>query len=137
LVFVSAQGFVIDSTNIKQRSSGMAMFISAILVAGLCGPPIGGILADRIGIPGTFVVAGMFCVCSLALAYFCMPVVQAQGSGQGPAISWSDFGAIMSSPPLAALFFLCAMPAKIILVAFCFFLVPLEMQTLGATQSTT
>jgi predicted MFS family arabinose efflux permease len=136
LVFVSAQGFVIDSTDIKQRSSGMAMFISAILVAGLCGPPIGGILADRIGIPGTFVVAGLFCICSLALAYFCMPVVRAQ-RGQGPAIRWSDFGAIMSSPPLAALFFLCAMPAKIILVAFCFFLVPLEMQTLGATQSTT
>jgi predicted MFS family arabinose efflux permease len=136
LVFVSAQGFVIDSTDLKQRSSGMAMFISAILVAGLCGPPIGGILADRIGIPGTFVVAGLFCACSLALAYLCMPATGSR-PGQGPAIRWRDFGAIISSPPLAALFFLCAMPAKIILVAFCFFLVPLQMETLGATQSTT
>lgn len=136
MVFVSAQGFVIDSTDIRQRSSGMAMFISAILVAGLCGPPIGGILADRIGIPGTFVVAGLFCACSLLLAYLCMPVADKR-MGRGPAIRWCDFGAIISSPQLAALFFLCAMPAKIILVAFCFFLVPLQMETLGATQSAT
>lgn len=136
LVFVSAQGFVIDSTDVRQRSSGMAMFISAILVAGLCGPPIGGILADRIGIPGTFVVAGLFCACSFALAYLCMPAAGGH-KAQGPAIRWRDFGNVMSSPALAALFFLCAMPAKIILVAFCFFLVPLQMEALGATQSAT
>lgn len=136
MVFVSAQGYVIDSTDIRQRSSGMAMFISAILVAGLCGPPIGGILADRIGIPGTFIVAGLFSAFSLALAYLCMPATSS-GRSQGPTIRWRDFGPILSSPQLSALFFLCAMPAKIILVAFCFFLVPLQMEAVGATQSTT
>lgn len=136
LVFVSAQGFVIDATDVKQRSSGMAMFISAILVAGLCGPPIGGILADRVGIAGTFVIAGSFAAASLVLALLCMPPDGAQKL-QAPAVRWRDFGPILSSPPLAALFFLCAMPAKIILVAFCFFLVPLEMDGLGATQAAT
>jgi predicted MFS family arabinose efflux permease len=135
-VFVSAQGFVIDSTDMRQRSSGMAMFISAILVAGLCGPPIGGILADRIGIPGTFMVAALFSAGSLLLAYLCMPAGRAS-SAEGPAIRWRDFGRIVSSPPLALLFFLSAMPAKIILVAFCFFLVPLQMEALGATQAAT
>ncbi|WAP67628.1 MFS transporter [Jiella pelagia] len=136
MVFVAAQGFVIDSTNQRQRSSGMAMFISAILVAGLCGPPIGGILADRIGVPGAFVVAGGFAAVSLVLACLCMPAAEPQRP-RGPAIRWSDFGRIVASPSMAALLFLCAMPAKIILVAFCFFLVPLEMQALGASQSTT
>jgi len=136
LVFASAQGHVIDSTDIRHRSSGMAMFIGAILVAGLCGPPIGGILADRIGIPGTFIVAGLLSACSFVLAYLCMPTHTARRA-HGPAIRWRDFGPILSSPPLAALFFLCAMPAKIILVAFCFFLVPLQMEAMGATQSMT
>jgi predicted MFS family arabinose efflux permease len=136
MVFVSAQGYVIDSTDARQRSSGMAMFISAILVAGLCGPPIGGILADRIGIPGAFIIAGGFAAVSLALAYLCMPATEAARPA-GPAIRWSDFGRIVSSPSMAALLFLCAMPAKIILVAFCFFLVPLQMEALGASQSTT
>jgi predicted MFS family arabinose efflux permease len=136
LVFVSAQGFVIDATDVRQRSSGMAMFISAILVAGLCGPPIGGILADRVGIPAAFVIAGLFAAASLLLALLCMPADGARKLHE-PAVRWRDFGPILSSPPLAALFFLCAMPAKIILVAFCFFLVPLEMEALGATQAAT
>jgi predicted MFS family arabinose efflux permease len=136
LVFVSAQGFVIDSTDIRQRSSGMAMFIGAILVAGLCGPPIGGILADRLGIPATFIIAGLFAAASLGLALLCMPKDGARKL-HGPAVRWRDFRPILSSPALASLFLLCAMPAKIILVAFCFFLVPLEMQVLGATQSAT
>lgn len=135
-VFVSAQGFVIDSTDLRQRSAGMAMFISAILVAGLCGPPIGGILADRLGIPGAFIVAGAFSVVSLLLAYICMPATQ-PGTSTGPAIRWRDFGHIVRSPALASLLFLCALPAKLVLVAFCFFLVPLQMDALGQTQSAT
>ncbi len=134
-VFVSAQGFVIDSTDLRQRSSGMAMFISAILVAGLCGPPIGGILADRMGIPGAFIVAGIFAAVSLALAWLCMPAQEQRKPAQ--AIRWRDFGSIVTSPALAALLFLCALPAKIILVAFCFFLVPLQMDAIGAMQSAT
>jgi hypothetical protein len=57
-VFVAAQGFVIDSTSTKQRARGMAVFVGAILVAGMCGPPIGGILAERLGMATTFVLAG-------------------------------------------------------------------------------
>lgn len=135
-VFVSAQGFVIDSTDLRQRSAGMAMFISAILVAGLCGPPIGGILADRLGIPGAFIAAGAFAAVSLLLAYICMPSSPST-TASGPAIRWRDFGHIVRSPALGSLLFLCALPAKLILVAFCFFLVPLQMDALGQTQSAT
>jgi Na+/melibiose symporter-like transporter len=70
------------------------------------------------------------------LAVLCMPPDGARKL-HSPGVRWRDFGPIISSPPLSALFFLCAMPAKIILVAFCFFLVPLEMGSLGATQATT
>nr|WP_249730176.1 MFS transporter [Chelatococcus sp. YT9] len=139
-VFVSAQGFVIDHTNLRQRASGMAMFIGAILVAGLCGPPIGGMLADRLGIRATFVIAGMVAGASLILALLAMPGGSSdehRSPPKGPTIRWRDFGPILSSPPLACLFFLCALPAKIILVAYCFFLVPLQMQALGAGQAAT
>ena len=136
MVFVGAQGYVIDATAPAQRSSGMAVFISAILVAGVCGPPIGGILTDRIGVSGTFLVAGLFAGLSLLLAWLVMPE-SGPVRAAGPAIRWREFGRVIASPSLAALFFLCAMPAKIILVAFCFFLVPLQMEALGASQSAT
>ncbi|MDF2233945.1 MFS transporter [Albimonas sp. CAU 1670] len=136
MVFVGAQGYVIDATEPAQRSSGMAVFISAILVAGVCGPPIGGILVDRAGVPGTFLVAGLFAGLSLLLAWLVMPKAGPVRAG-GPAIRWREFGRVVASPSLAALFFLCAMPAKIILVAFCFFLVPLQLEALGSTQAAT
>ncbi|MGF7158910.1 putative MFS family arabinose efflux permease [Rhodoligotrophos appendicifer] len=134
LVFVSAQGYVIDSTSTSQRARGMAVFIGAILVAGLCGPPIGGIIADRLGIEAAFLIAACMAGASLLLALICIPEIPGH-KPSGPPIRWRDFTATLSSPSLAVLLFCCAMPAKIILVAFCFFLIPLHMEALGQDQA--
>lgn len=136
LVFVAAQGFFIDSTADRQRARGMAVFIGAILVAGLCGPPIGGILADRLGMRAAFVVAGALAVASLLLGAIALPRAR-RGSAAAPPIHWRDFAAALSSPRLAALLVFCALPAKVVLVAFCFFLTPLHMEALGQDQATT
>ncbi|MEJ8571566.1 MFS transporter [Microbaculum marinum] len=134
-VFVAAQGFVIDSTDTRQRARGMAVFVGAILVAGMCGPPIGGILADRIGMPATFVLAGLFAAASLVLAALSLPRA-AKVRKHVPSIHWRDFALTLGSVRLSALFFLCALPAKVILVAVCFFLVPLHVEALGNDQAT-
>ncbi len=136
LVFVAAQGFVIDATSGRQRARGMAVFIGAILVAGLCGPPIGGILADRLGMQVAFLVAGALAAASLGLAAMALPRTP-RGADAVPSIRWRDFTATLSSPRLAALLFLCALPAKVVLVAFCFFLTPLQMEALGQDQAAT
>jgi MFS family permease len=49
MVFVAAQGYVLDRTGQQNRAQGFALFIGAIMVATVCGPSIGGILADNIG----------------------------------------------------------------------------------------
>lgn len=136
LVFVAAQGFVIDATSGRQRARGMAVFIGAILVAGLCGPPIGGILADRLGMQAAFLVAGALAAASLGLAAMALPRA-ARGRDSVPSIRWRDVTATLASPRLAALLFLCALPAKVVLVAFCFFLTPLQMEALGHDQAAT
>lgn len=134
LVFVAAQGFVIDATDTRQRARGMAIFIGAILVAGLCGPPIGGILAERLGMATTFLIAGGFAVASLLLTAIALP--RATGPTKHAAmIRWRDFARCFASARLAALLFLCALPAKVVLVAFCFFLVPLHMEATGHDQA--
>src|SRR6185503_8360363 len=48
MVFVAAQGYVLDRTGHENRAQGFALFIGAIMVATVCGPSIGGILADNI-----------------------------------------------------------------------------------------
>jgi len=134
LVFVAAQGFVIDATNTAQRARGMAVFIGAILVAGLCGPPIGGILAERLGMETAFTVAGGFAAASLLLAAIGLPR-GVRGRKTAPVIGWRDFAATFGSARLVALLFFCALPAKLVLVAFGFFLTPLHMEAIGQDQA--
>ena len=49
MVFVAAQGYVLDRTGQQNRAHGFALFIGAIMVATVWARPIGGILADNIG----------------------------------------------------------------------------------------
>src|SRR5213076_2127019 len=65
MVFVAAQGYVLDRTGQQNRAQGFALFIGAIMVATVCGPSIGGILADNIGFRLSFMVSAVIAVISL------------------------------------------------------------------------
>eukprot|EP01032_Pedospumella_encystans_P012647 gene12647-14619_t len=49
IMFMACQGYVFDHTDGSNRGKGMALFVGAIMVAEICAPAVGGILADRIG----------------------------------------------------------------------------------------
>ncbi len=137
LVFVASQGHVIDTTRGAQRSRGLAAFVGAIMVAALCGPPIGGILADRLGSRATFLVAAMLTGCSLLLAWRTLPRATHTDVSKpgGPAFRWRHMRLIGQSPALLSLLFGCSLPAKMILTALCFFLLPLHLQAVGFDQA--
>src|SRR5689334_20355590 len=65
MVFVAAQGYVLDRTGHDNRAQGFALFIGAIMVATVCGPSIGGILADNIGYRMSFGVSGVMALVSI------------------------------------------------------------------------
>ncbi|HQS08906.1 MAG: hypothetical protein B7Y12_13655 [Rhizobiales bacterium 24-66-13] len=129
LVFVSAQGHVIDHSRPSERTAGLAVFVKAIMVAGLCGPPIGGVIADRLGGQTAFLVSAGLAVVALVVAFFSLPRSEPRRGGAG--VSVSDLAAALKAPRLAALLFGCALPAKFLLVAVCFYLVPVELQREG------
>lgn len=129
LVFVSAQGHVVDLSRPQERTAGLAVFVRAIMVAGLCGPPIGGVIADRIGGSAAFLVSGALAAVALVVAFASMPPSTPRRGAHG--VGLSDLGAALRAPRLAALLFGCALPAKFLLVAICFYLVPVELQRQG------
>ncbi len=134
LVFVSAQGVIIDTTSTQTRGRALAVFIGAILVAGLCGPPIGGILADQFGTRTAFLAAAALAALSLGITLRTVPRGGGQRSGAS-GVDWTVFRVVARSPVLIALFFGCALPAKLILTAVCFFLVPLHLAGLEYDQA--
>ncbi len=136
LVFVSAQGAIIDGTERRNRARGLSILVGAIFVAALCGPPVGGILADRLGERETFLVSAVLALLAIVTARFAMPhQARPRGITGGARPNLATFLRVISKPPLALLLFGCALPAKLILAALIFYLVPLSMADSGFDQA--
>ncbi|PWC83847.1 MFS transporter permease [Azospirillum sp. TSH100] len=138
LVLITAQGIVVDHTTPRNQAAGMAMFIGALLAAGVCGPVGGGIIADRIGFRATFLLGAVLALgaglsVSLLLLRGRSTARRPDGAGMRPALG--------SALPLfrdlrfSALMVLSAIPTKIAATAFLFCLVPLMLTADGASKA--
>ena len=137
MVFVAAQGYVLDRTGHDNRAQGFALFIGAIMVATVCGPSIGGILADNIGFRLSFAVSAVMAMASL-LAIARLPKVEVRTMtsprpSRGPR--WREIMALMVNKRFMTLTGLAAVPAKVILTGVCFYLVPLYIVSIGNTSA--
>ena len=136
MVFVAAQGYVLDRTGQQNRAQGFALFIGAIMVATVCGPSIGGILADNIGFRAAFGVSALMALISI-LAIVRLPateaILPAGKPARGPRMR--EIMALIVNRRFMTLTGLAAMPAKIILTGVCFYLVPLYIVSIGNTSS--
>ncbi len=137
LVFVAAQGHVLAHTNNGNRAKSFALFIGAIMVATVCGPSIGGILADNIGERWTLAVAAALALGSMG-AIRLLPEQDAQTAAAQSAVkppSLREIGSLMVNKRFMTVTGLAAIPAKVLLTGVCFYLVPLYVLSLGSTQS--
>lgn len=144
MVFVAAQGTVVAHTSPLERTRAFAGFVGAILVAGVCGPPLGGMVADHLGTRWGFVLAGS--VAGLALLAVRLLPADPPPSRSGAVAS----GPTHPTPPaqralprllrhrgFAWVTFGAALPAKLLLAGLCFYLVPLVLAAQGAPAAAT
>jgi len=135
-LYTACQGYVVANSPEQRRAQGSALFVSGLMAGSICGPAIGGILADRIGYTATF-----SCAAALAL-----------GAGLAALNLLSGSTTTLSTLPdqrpkqglirdLATnfrftwLMLFAAIPAKLLLNGFLFFLVPLTLYELGNSRS--
>ena len=136
MVFVAAQSYVLDHASPAQRARSFALFVGAIMAATVCGPSIGGILADNIGVRPAFVIAALLALASLW-------VIRELPDASGPATgrpsarlpTWREIGALLTNGRFMLVTGMAAMPAKILLTGVCFYLVPLYVLSIGSTQA--
>lgn len=114
------------------RARALALFVGAVQTAAICGAPIGGLLAEQFGAAAVF--AGAAGMSLLAL------LVQRLDRLPPPA------GAAVASPPLLKLLLqrrilapllTAALPAKLALAGFLFYLAPLALQQEGFGSGST
>ena len=133
-IFISAQAYVAHHTEQTSRAVGMTGFLGAVFAAFVCGPAIGGILADRLGYEATLLVAAGLGVFSAAAAL----VTVDPGTGHGfHAVSrvrrrWRR---LVLHREFVVLTMFSALPAKLVLGGLFFYLIPLFLADLGNSQS--
>ncbi len=136
MVFVAGQAFVLDHATPANRAKSFALFVGAIMAATICGPSIGGILADNIGVRPAFVIAGLLAAGSLwVIRELPDRVVTAAGKPVARVPKLREIGALMMNRRFMTMTGLAAMPAKMLLTGVCFYLVPLYVLTIGSSQS--
>ena len=146
LMFMSCQGYVFDNTDNSNRAKGMALFVGAIMVAEICSPAVGGILADRIGYQLVFIFGAAVALIAALLAVAVLDNRRAAAAATPAAIATAAFAApapahnapflrLARNRRFLALSILSGVPAKFLYSGFLIFLVPLLLSSLDCTKS--
>lgn len=135
IAFVAAQGYILDHTDTKSRTAGLAAFVGIIMVSMVCGPSIGGILADGIGHRATILVGGAMTLLALLLAWRRLPADPVRAMTEAAPAASPKLGVAFANRRFMLLLLLAAVPAKVILIAYCFYLIPLYIVGAGSTSA--
>ena len=136
MVFVAGQAHVLEHASSKNRARSFSLFVGAIMVATVCGPSIGGILADNIGERMTFGISALLALGSMFAVRQLPGQSTTDPNRTAPrAPSWREIGSLLVNRRFMTVTGLAAMPAKIVLTGMCFYLVPLYVLSIGSTQS--
>ncbi|MDA9556435.1 MFS transporter [Vibrio sp.] len=133
IVFISAQGYVSDTTTDKNRTKGMATFLSSFFSGSLCGAAIGGILADKLGYAPTFILSGLLALLGVLLIASFFESKQSETVGQ--PVKLQDFKILLKNKYFALITLFSAIPAKIILTGFLYYICPVYLQDMGESSS--
>jgi predicted MFS family arabinose efflux permease len=134
LVFIAAQSYVLRNSSVAHRAKSVALYAGAITAADICGPAIGGVIADRFGETAVFFAASAL-VATGAVIVWIMLREEAEPSNH-PPLRVAYFLELVRNPRFAVLLLCLAMPAKLILTGFLFYLVPQFGAALGNGEAT-
>lgn len=134
VMFIGAQGFIARHTPWQDRARGMATFVAAVIVAGLCGASMGGILAGQIGYRGTFAVSAVLALAAALAAAVLLPGEPPERAARVP-VTLRDYAVVLANPRFAALLLFSSVPTKLMLTGYLFYLVPVHLHALGETPA--
>lgn len=135
VMFIGAQGFIARHTRREERTRGMAQFVAAVVVAGLCGASMGGILADHVGYRATFAVSAVLALAAAVAAATLLPAERAERADQRRPVRLRNYAEMLANPRFAALLLFSSIPTKLMLTGYLFYLVPVSLNALGETPA--
>ncbi len=94
LSVVTPAAFALLSQSLAENSkaAGMARSGATIGLAAMIGPPVGGLLADRLGYPNAYLSIGAFL---MAVAIVCLVTLRRSSPVPPESLGWTDFWALL------------------------------------------
>lgn len=132
VVTIAAQGYLAATAEPGQRARSMAVFVGAITTAVICGSSIGAVVADRLGYRATFVASTLLVLIAALVAASYMHEPRAENAPSRARLR--HVVRALANPRLVGLIVLAAIPAKIALTGFLFYLTPLFLHSLDVSQ---
>ncbi len=137
LIFIAAQAWVAENAKGQNTATEMSVFVGAVFVGMICGPPFGGIIAGRLGYETTFLFSAGLALVSGLIVYFTLDDVRrspARARSSRPA-EFAGWRMLFLDIRFLAVAFFAAVPGKFIATGFFFYLLPLHLNEIGNSQS--
>ncbi len=137
IITISCQGYIAAIVSSDNRAKGMAIFVGVLMTATMCGTALGGIIADRIGYQPVFLLSAFLAAFAGVLAWMMLSSDIDKDSKKSDKKAGASGGAmaLFRNTQFAFIVLFCAIPAKIILTGFLYYMVPLYLVSLDASQS--
>lgn len=129
LITMACQGYISRTLGEGGRAKGLGVFVGAILTASVCGTALGGVLADHLGFRATFFVSAALALLSGVLVGKLLH--EDRRKRHQRETSAGDLFALLKNWRFAFLVVFAAVPSKMALTGFMFFLVPILLDQAG------
>lgn len=134
IITISCQGYIAAIATSENRGRAMAMFVGVLMSATMCGTAIGGVLADRVGYRAVFWISVGLSLAAGLLARSML--ISELAADRSPKMSLlRGIKALAQNTRYSAMILLAAIPSKILLTGFLFYLVPLYLSSLGSNEA--
>ena len=113
----------------RRRALNIGVFVTATGGGSICATAIGGILAERLGYENTFIVGAAIVFAAMTIAFGFLSPDEGVGASFRTLARRRKFG-IYGSVKFMAFMAVSALPSRIVLTGFMFFLVPLYLDSI-------
>ena len=135
VITISCQSYIAAVVSSENRAKGMAIFVGVLMTATMCGTALGAIIADRVGYQPVFLLSAVLSSFAGVLAWRMFSGKVSEASSAASKGAKGGLLLLTRNVKFVCIIVFCAIPTKIILTGFLYFMVPLYLVSLDASQS--
>ncbi len=140
-MLLAAQGFIIEYTDVTNRTQGLAQFIAGLYAGSICGGATGALLAEHFGYRSVFLFGAIILYAVMIYTFVFLRHAMLKPSCRYTSDStvttvlprWKPF---FKNKIVLALILFSSLPASIAVVGFLNYFSPIYLNSIGASQAT-